>query len=350
MLGGLMAAMLSKLRSIHFFGTRQDGVNQSADAEAWRYGKGNVFSPSAEHSEFKNANANILAILEESQIKNTHPGVILQSQYGKGISQVTEEFLAADYHTRDKANRIVIMGDGLFTMLDSVPLLNRSGDAHAIIFEGQSAEGTNAIGILVGAWKCLSKDIFNLMLDKFKANGIDNERIHVRVGPGLGKDSFSIGNQPRAELEKVFGNLLNQVLTLKKDKAGQDKYVLDVPGLLQAYAKIFGFGIDISKSQNTFDKSQWKAVKEEAIRKKDPELPIKYYTESTLFSARLYTRCDRLARRIARENGLPLPKLLATLADNIDPDNLKTAGQTGRYNETGRCLNGVMLRPASSNS
>ena len=113
---------------------------------------------------------------------------------------------------------------------------------------------------------------------------------------------------------------------------------------MQEYGKQFGFNVFINESFNTFDKAAWKKVKAEAIATSNPQLPIDYYAHSSLFSARLYVRADRLARRIAKGAGIKHPDSLVDLPVEVNYEDLSQAGTTGRYNETGRCLNGVMRR------
>jgi hypothetical protein len=325
--------------TVHFFSSRENGVNLSEAPTQWRYGKGNVFSPAANHPESKNASANVDAILSEYKVDNQHPGVILQSKYGKGISEVDDDFMQSTSHTLDSSGRIVIEGDGLFTLKTHIPLLNKSGDAHSVIFIADKA-----IGILVGSWRCLGKDIISLMLEKFAAHAISFDQITVHIGPGLGKLSFGIGQKQIEELEKVFGSTLNFAITKKINKKEEQKYYLDVHELMKQYAGIFGFHVDVSQSKDTFDKMAWKKVKGEAITSGNPLLPIEFYAKSSLFGARLYVRTDRLARRIVKVGQLALPEGMAQLADNVDYEDTKKAGEMKRYDETGRCLNGVMRR------
>jgi copper oxidase (laccase) domain-containing protein len=82
---------------------------------------------------------------------------------------------------KNASSRITVNADGLFTTLENVPLLNKSADANAITFESDKA-----IAILVGSWRCLGKDIMNLMLDHFKNHDIKFSDITVRIGPGFG--------------------------------------------------------------------------------------------------------------------------------------------------------------------
>lgn len=323
-------------KAIHFFASRHIGVNKSSPNTNWRYGKGNVYPPLSQKDEHANALKNIDVITNEFKLEEKHPGVILQSQYGKGISVVTEEFLKNDSLPKDMSGRIVINGDGLFTTLKQIPLLNKSGDAHAIVFESPKA-----VGILVGAWKCLGKDIIGHMLEHFDGEKVNYSDITVHIGPGLGKDSYSLGNQPLADLKKTFGEAMNGAVIFE-NKKNHLKCKLDVHTLMKNYGKHFGFKVNCEESYDTFDKKKWKVIKAEAIAKKNPNLPVAFYGNSDFFSARLYVRTDRLARRIAIENNLPLPEVLAEFKG--DYENTKNAGRDGRYDETGRCLNGVMRR------
>jgi len=330
-----MHAANQSTHAIHFFASRRNGVNASSADSTWRYGRGNVFSPDSQHAENTNATQNTDAILKELKLETDHhPGVILQSQYGKGISVVNDEFLANAALPRDSFNRIVINGDGLFTTLPNVPLLNKSGDAHPIVFKSEKA-----IGIIVGSWKCLGKDIINWMLDLFKGNDIDFKDITVYIGPGLGSDSYSIGNPTRKELTDVFGDAVTVATRLKHDGS---KYILDVCALMQEYSRSFGFTVDFIESSNTFNKTEWKLMKKKALEEKNPLAPLRYYERLPFFGARQFARAVRLACRIAEQNGLPLPPELTTLQGDLK--NIKTAATQGRYNETGRCLNGVMKR------
>jgi copper oxidase (laccase) domain-containing protein len=325
--------------TVHFFGSRQVGVDASADHASWRYGKGSVFIPNSDHPESKNAIANINAIMAEQKLENVHPGVILQSVYSNKITVVDEAFLEDTKHKRDPSGRIVIDGDGLFTTLPNIPLMNKSGDAHAIIFESDTA-----VGIIVGAWKCLSEDILKLMLNNFVICNIPIQQITVYVGPGLGNNSFGIGKPPLDDLKKTFGNLLDVAVSPKPDKENPRKYYFNVLALMQKHAETFNFQIRLNEKADTFDKIRWKNMKKEAIEKSDPMLPILYYKQCKFFSARLYVRVDRLSRRIAKKANKPLPEQLAPLAAEIDFEEVKNASKHNRYSETGRCLNIVMRR------
>jgi len=303
-------------------------------------------------------------------VKNIHSFSALSSmpEHEKGIAIVDGDFLEKTTFERDANGRIIVLGDGLFTTMKNVPLLNKSGDAHAIVFEAQEA-----VGIIVGSWRCLGKDIVNLMLDHFKQQNIPFDQITVRIGPGLDAETYSIGTPTYDELKKVYGEALESAVQPKPGKNNDNiekmlphvpellkeyeemlgckveftpkvKYLLNVPKLMQKYSEMFGFNVDISESRTTFDRKAWQAVKAEAIDKHDPQLPLSHYQQSNFFSARQYVRCVRLAGRIAKQNGLPQPEQLAFLAPNIDPEDIKKAGEQGRYNETGRCLNGVRRR------
>ena len=204
----------------HFFGSRENGVNIGEPTSAWRFGQGNVFAPNAEHPEAANAKANVDAVVQERLGGVEHPGVILVSAYGKGISVVDDDFLQNDTLTRDNTGRIIINGDGLFTTKQNIPLLNKSGDAHAIVFES-----AQAVGIIVGAWKCLGKDIIGYMLDHFTKMGINYHDITVYIGPGLGNTSYSIGKPPLDDLRKTFGEDVDLAVTLKTSTKGVEKYI-----------------------------------------------------------------------------------------------------------------------------
>ncbi|MES2218303.1 MAG: laccase domain-containing protein [Pseudomonadota bacterium] len=323
---------------IHFFATRKHGVDFSVSNTGWRYGKGNVFSPAPNHPENKNAETNVQSIPEEYKIENDHPGVILQSRYGKGISEVSHEFLEDATHERDSTGHIVINGDGLFTTMTNVPLLNKSGDAPAIIFEAEQA-----IGIIVGAWRCLGKDIINLMLDKFTDLNVNFDQITVFIGPGLGKGSFTLGQAEITILKSVFDNTLDEAVALKPPKPEKPpKFYIDVVKLMELYAKSFGFTVNSSEHQDTFNKEPWREMKRTALANNDPISPINYYKNQMYFSARMYVRADRLARRIAKKTNSPLPETLAVIPDTTNYEDLSKA--SSRYAETGRCLNGVMRK------
>ncbi|MCX7115691.1 MAG: laccase domain-containing protein [Gammaproteobacteria bacterium] len=330
---------------LSFFGSRQQGLSRSDPKKEWCFGKGNVFLPPAtrtdDASEQVNALENTTAIIAEQFKTCAHAGVMLESQYGKGICVVDDALLTNPDLTRDQGGRVVIQGDGLFTTLKNIPLLNRSGDAHAVIFE---AEG--AIGILVGAWRCMSQEIIQYLLEHFLKAGISPQEITVKLGPGLGAGSYSIGNQPLSALAAAFGEAFDEktVVSYKKDKKGQPKAILNMPALLQKYSRFIGFQVDVSQSVDTFSKTEWRRVKAEAIETQDPLLPIRHYENQSFFSARLYVRADRLARRIAQQSGKPLPEELVSLPSTVDIEDKASSAKLGRHAETGRCLNGVMMR------
>jgi copper oxidase (laccase) domain-containing protein len=226
----------------------------------------------------------------------------------------------------------------LFTTLENVPLLNKSADANAITFESDKA-----IAILVGSWRCLGKDIMNLMLDHFKNHDIKFSDITVRIGPGLENNAYSLGVLAYQELKKVYGDVLEQAVQPKIAKDGRKKYLLNVPQLMQRYAEQFGFQLDLSENKTTFNLNEWKEVKAYSQLHNDPKLPVDYYKFNPLFSARLYARTVRLAERIAKAAQCPVPEEVAVLPAH-DVENIKEAGRQGRYDETGRCLNGIMRR------
>lgn len=330
--------------NLHFFSSRRDGMPLPASKSSWRIGQGNVFVPPAQHSDYTksledNTIQTIEAILHDKGFEYRHPGVLLSSQYKEQIVDVDDTCLSDPNAKRDSNGRIIINADGLFTQLKNVPLLNKSGDAHAIIFESEQA-----VGILVGAWRCLGKNIVQLMVDKFKVANIPLEEVTVRVGPGLSQESYAIGDLPHQELQKVYGDVLEHAVERRENSRGKTKYHLNVPGLMQKYAEIFHFNVDVSEAVSTFDKAEWKAVKAKAHAEKNPELPIHHYANRMFFGARLYVRCDREARRVAIHANQAQPEQLAVLAPDVNPSDLSKAGTQGRYNETGRCLNGVMRR------
>lgn len=108
------------------------------------------------------------------------------------------------------------------------------------------------------------------------------------------------------------------------------------------YAELFGFKVHITESQNTFDKSAWKEIKNKALAEKNPTLPLEYYKNRMFFSARLFVRCVRHALRVAEENHLPLPEEIKNLPSTQGYNDLKNA--SANYSTTGRCLNGVMRK------
>ncbi|MGD9592842.1 MAG: laccase domain-containing protein [Candidatus Berkiella sp.] len=191
----------------HFFSTRKEGVNNSHELSAWRFGSGNVHSSlkevtadkiakptTPEEQEYVNAIDNLKALVAAKPLTPSHE-VILYSQYGKGISVVTDELLASKDLPRDPSGRLIIPGDGLFTTNENVLLLNKSGDAHAIIIKSPQA-----VGIVVGSWRCIKKGILPFMLEHFLKLPTDPKDIKIHIGPGLGPDSYDLSEENYQEI------------------------------------------------------------------------------------------------------------------------------------------------------
>jgi copper oxidase (laccase) domain-containing protein len=308
-----------RYRSEQFFSTRAEGEDFSAEGTAWRYGRGNVFDPGANPFEATNAAANTAHILA-AHMPSKARSVMLASQYGSGIAVVDADFLSAG------DENIVFKGDGLFTQLPHIALLNKSGDAHAVIFESP-----RAAGILVGSWRCIKDGIFAKMVEKFLEQGIPPEEITVRVGPGLGSESYSVGEAVYHELMTMSG-VSAAVFCPKPPKPDKPpKYVLDFPQLIQQAAAIFGIKqVDISESASTFDKRAWKAVKATATTAEELQAD---YASLKFFSARRHARTERQIIRVCEASGTEPPSGVSAKAD---------------YSRTGRCLNGVMLSEAEA--
>jgi len=302
-----------------FFSTKLDGVSCSKEDIAWRYGAGNVFYPDSLLEEKDNAEANMTVLLGCHMPKMSR-SVLLASQYGCGIKVVDEAFLSGA-----EGDPIVFKGDGLFTEIPKVALLNKSGDAHAIVFESPSASA-----ILVGSWRCIKEGIFGKMVWEFLSRGIDPKDIKINIGPGLGADSYSVAEDVYCSLLAMPGidNADDRVFQKKAFKAGKpQKYVLNFPELIKQAASAHGIiSVDGSTSNNTFDKSEWKSVKSSA----DPDVLKAYYASRPYFSARLFTRVVRQINRVCEAIGRPLPAGVEPLTAT-------------NYGGTGRCLNGVSL-------
>lgn len=323
----------------YFFSTRREGLSYSTADTAWRYGKGNVFTPPAAHpdslTEQANARENTDIIVAEHLSPIEHPGVILESQYQKGIWEITSKFLAENTQSGppeslisvDIKGRITVKGDGLFTTLPNIPLLNRSGDAHSIVI--RSTGTVKACGILVGSWHCVEKEIFDYMIDKFLSAKVQPNEIEIIIGPGLGPKSYSLGadvyQRFKSQNEAFSVAFFKKANPSKKDQS--DKYLLDFSHFISIAADRFGIPAEniITRHQgNTFDKEAWKAVK--GTDKVD-EL-TNFYEKQLYFGARLFSRVRR--------------RLL-----QLDPTSRMVSQPNpvgGVYMDTGRNLNGVICR------
>lgn len=318
---------------MHFFSTRNDGVASGKHENTdWRLGKGNVHftyqDKAPNPQELQAALANIQAIVESKTGTKNEPAkqVILQSQYGKGISIVDESLLKNDGLDHDPEGRLIIKGDGLFTMQDDILLLNKSGDAHAIIFKSPKA-----VGIVVGSWHCVEKGILPHMMSLFLAEKINPDEIEIHVGPGLGNTSYDLGEvaykaivNENAEYEQAF-----KAKAKKENK--EQKYILDFGKLVSIFASFYGIkAVKTEASINTFDREAYYTAKHKAKESKDPDMLMDFYQKQLCFSARLYSKTDKQIRKICEATGKSLPKgLQEPKAD---------------YNGTGRNLNCVMLK------
>jgi hypothetical protein len=338
----------------HFFSTRLEGIDHSDPAIQWRYGKGNVFPVAAE---MQNALDNVNEILSSHHFPAL-PSVMLESQYSNGIISIQTppfqypgSFINEDNKlpfsevSTDAVGRTIIKADALFTRCKNLPLLNKSGDAHAVVFESPAA-----VGIIVGSWRVISlhdksiarKNILDRMLDLFLENGIAPHDIRVYVGPGLGPESYSVKKDVHDALAAANPLYLN-ALSLKTNPDTQEqifstsdgsiKWLLNFPKLIDIALKnrkdvMHDIQVDITQALNTFDKKTWKIAKQEAIDTANPAILKTAYAENTLFSARGYMRTVRQINRITQQHQLPLLEGLETGSS---------------YNGTGRCLNGVML-------
>ena len=182
-------------------------------------------------------------------------------------------------------------------------------------------------------------------MDSFLNNKIQLKDITLRLGPGLGASSYSIGEKTYLDFKKMYGEgqhneAFNAAFIEKQDAAGnpkpskQDnskKYVVNFAKLMQLIAAHFQIGtVIVNESENTFNKATWKEVKAAANKRAaqggtdDAEdLLTKHYGEQKHFSARLFTRVERQIGRVHGE---------------LDKEYKKD------YARTGRCLNGVMLQ------
>lgn len=353
---------------LHFFATRKDGVNRSSKPIVWRLGSGNVHPPmkslpevnkagasTPEEQEHINAMDNLKEIIGQKKLTPTHE-VILHSQYGKGISVVTDELLASKDLPRDPSGRLIISGDGLFTTKDNVLLLNKSGDAHAIVIKSPLA-----VGIVVGSWRCIKKGILPLMLEHFLNLQSDPKDIKIVIGPGLGADSYDLSEENYQEILKenpLFSaaftpkSLKNQdapipkhipaaAMSSKVEIASEPektqnaltkppKYILNFVELIKIFAKDLQIEVVENETATTFNRAQWRQVKAQAKEQKDPKLLMEYYQNQLYFSARLYTKVDKNIRKIVAANKLEIP------AGIEQPKST--------YDGTGRCLNGVVKR------
>lgn len=329
----------------HFFGNREHGVAFSTPEALWRSGKGNVFPenpklPSldkkeedytVEEREQLNAIQNLRAWVEK-EIPSENSGslqqVILNTRYGKGITKVDEEFLKDNAQPRDVDGRIVIDGDGLFTSQENILLLNRSADAHSIIMESPTA-----IGILVGSWQGISKGLIGEMQIFFVKSGVDPKDITVRIGPGLGKESYDVGKDVYEAILKENPEFA-QAFTFKKRpkvEAGKsskplEKYMLDMVKLVEIACLPLGITINTSEAANTFPRAEWHEKREEAKKEKNGAILTAYYSHLPHFGARLDSRIEKYIKKFAAQ-------------ETWD----STAGaKAGTYRQTGRCVNGVI--------
>lgn len=317
---------------MHFFSTRKDGATSGEKDTDWRLGKGNVHftyqdnQPKSE--ELRAALANINEILRSNTGTKNEPSkqVILQSQYGKGISVVDDSLLKNQDLVHDPEGRLIIKGDGLFTMQEDILLLNKSGDAHAIIFKSPKA-----VGIVVGSWHCVEKGILPHMMSLFLGNGINPEDIEIHVGPGLGSTSYDLGEVPYQAILKESSEY-QQAFKEKPKKANKEqKYILDFGKLISVFSEFHGIkSVNTSESINTFDRDAYYKVKKEAKESYNPNLLIDFYRNQLCYSARAYSKVDKQIRKICQESNKDLPKgIQQPKAD---------------YNGTGRNLNCVRLK------
>lgn len=385
---------------LHFFSTRKEGVNNSHQSVAWRLGSGNVHTSlksitveqsskpsSPEEQEFVNAIDNLKALVADKGLKPAYE-VILFSQYGKGISVVTDELLASKDLPRDPSGRLVIPADGLFTTKENVLLLNKSGDAHALILESPQA-----IGIVVGSWRCIKKGILPLMLEHFLIAGSDPKDIKITIGPGLGPDSYDLPEENYLEIlkendtfkeafkpnpekkkgsvaeleplkpaaaEDVKTDIKEKIATITTDSlkpvAGEDrseivaaqtsekktppeeiksltlakpkKYILNFVKLIKIFAQELQIQVVDNETATTFNRTEWKLVKSVAREEKNPKVLMEYYQKQLYFSARLYTHVDKNIKKIVSSHRLEMP------------EGVEQPKST--YDGTGRCLNGVI--------
>ncbi len=336
------------------------GVDLSHQSLSWRLGTGNVHSAlkdvtpekcanptTPEEQEYNNAIANLKKIVAEKAPMAEHQ-VILYSQYGKGITIVTDEILSSKDLPRDTSGRLVIPGDGLFTTKKNVLLLNKSGDAHSIILESPLA-----VGVVVGSWRCIEKGILPHMLEHFLKLGTDPKDINIYIGPGLGKDSYDLPEDiyqkickenpsfsqaftPKLVKEKTVGE--SKQPDTKEETAAATvapvtppkpkKYILDFIKLIQLSVQELQIKVIDKESVTTFDRAQWNKAKQEAKERKDPLFLIKYYQSQLFFSARLYTHVDKNIRKIVQQNKYEMPQGL---------EQPKSS-----YDGTGRCVNGII--------
>ena len=328
---------------VHFFSQKEDGVHTLSDDVKWRLGPGNVLVTESKDKEKDtavrdNAVANINAIITNKKVPNTDPKrqVILTSVYGKGISVVNDELLNDTGLPRDPTGRIVIAGDGLFCMQDDILLLNKSGDAHAIVFESHKA-----IGIAVGSWRCVKKGILSQMMDHFLTRGIDPKDITITVGPGIGPQSYDLGEKEYLEL--LSENSKFSEAFVKKEKRPKDKnndaapvnkpqkYVMNFVRLIEIFAEGYSkpdatMKVIAAESSDTFDRPAYKSVRDQARQKKNPEILMQYYAQRKHFGARLYNKVHVKTVEISKAAGVSIPDWL--------PKEMS-------YNDTGRNLNGV---------
>lgn len=297
------------------FTQKKDGLNQSHSKAEWRYGSGNVFTPpvpekdaseeqTIRQKEKENAKANVQHFVKQ-YYGDDKKVIMLESQYGKGISFINQEFF--DQVSPDEHGHYVIKGDGAFTQRRDVVLLNKSGDAQSLIIESPLG-----VGIVVGSWHCVKKGILPYMFENFLSNNINPSDITLHIGPGLGNNSYDMGQSSLEELkrenplfEEAFVPKSQHPLFKHKDKEkNQDKYVLDFIQLIKICCKPYGIRVNYSQSQNNFDREKWREVKQKAKAKKDANTLIQYYQNLPYFSARLYSRVNKAIKKLDTQNTL----------------------------------------------
>ncbi len=328
------------LPPIHFFSKKEDGTHSLPEDVKWRLGPGNVLVTKSSDKEkdeaiLKNAIENINVIISK-YVQSSEPirEIILTSQYGKGITVVTDELLNVTFLPRDSTGRIVIEGDGLFCMQDEILLLNKSGDAHAIVFESHKA-----IGIAVGSWRCVKKGILSQMMDHFLTNDINPKDITIRIGPGIGAQSYDLGEAEYIELMKENERFAEAfVKKAKKTNTNNaaptnkpQKYVLNFAKLIEIFAEGYSkpgatMKVISDESCDTFARPEYKTIRNDAREKKNPQILMQYYAHREHYGARLYKKVHEKTVEISKANNQPIPEWL--------PDAMT-------YNDTGRNLNGV---------
>lgn len=317
----------------HFFTNRYEGVQLSHLEARWRLGSGNVFTKlkslptgkkpdeyTIEEQEYLNAIANLRILIGEHAPEAKYQ-VILNSNYGKGISVVDDQFLAMEHLTKDPAGRIVIEGDGLFSMKEEVLLLNKSGDAHAIIFESPTA-----IGIAVGSWRGIAKGLLSHMQEYFLKNKIDPADITVRIGPGLGSESYDLGEKEYQEI-LIENPEYKKAFTRKPTKPSKPpKYLLNMIELIKISNEPLGMKVDASETENTFPREEWHIMRDRAKEQQNAEPLKEHYGQAKYFGARWYSRVEKYAKEFNKQS----------------TGSAETDSKARIYADTGRCLNGVI--------